>query len=51
MKLKNGAGDIVSAIKESKEVEANAEGTKIRRIGERPVPELTATAKKRDSKQ
>lgn len=44
MKLKNGAADIVEAVKGSSLVEVDETGKKVRRIGGKAVPELVASA-------
>lgn len=45
--MKNAGQDIADAVKDSSEVEVNAENNKIRRKGDKPLPELQ---KKRDAK-
>jgi hypothetical protein len=50
MKEVKGAADIISAVATSSQVEVNESGTKIRRKGSKPVPELSASSKKRDAK-
>jgi hypothetical protein len=53
-KLKNGAADIVEAVKDSELVETDESGTSVRRKGDKAIPELQAGAasgsKKRDAK-
>jgi hypothetical protein len=43
--------DIVAALKNSTMLELNADETKLRRIGNKPIPELKLLAKKRKPEQ
>lgn len=45
-----GAASIVAAVATSTQVEVDESGTKIRRKGDKPVPALVASSKKRDFK-